>query len=119
MSFATILGWALAPIGLYGMLKAGKKSRWGWAFSIFTQCLWLVFALMTHQWYFLPGTVGYGAVYTRNFLAWSKDEKESDDGSDRGTAGAGVGSGSHDSVGNATGHVGPHVCACGAPVRGI
>lgn len=118
MSFATILGWALAPIGLYGMLKAGKKSRWGWAFSLFTQCLWLVFAIITRQWYFLPGTLGYGAVYVRNFLAWGKDEKESDDGSDRGNAGAGVGNGAG-AVGCSTDHAGPHSCACGAPVLGV
>src|SRR5258708_38244539 len=42
--------YALAPFGLVGMLLAGRRSRWGWMLSIFTQVLWLAYAIDTKQW---------------------------------------------------------------------
>lgn len=68
--------YALAPFGLIGMLLAGRRSRWGWLLSIFTQVLWLAYAVDTKQWGFIPGSLAYAAVYFKNFLAWSKGSKE-------------------------------------------
>jgi hypothetical protein len=65
--------WGLAPFGLIGMFMTGKKNRWGWLLSIFTQILWITYAICTQQWGFIPGSLAYGFVYAKNFIAWSKE----------------------------------------------
>jgi hypothetical protein len=67
-----VWSYILAPFGLAGMLMAGKRNRWGWMLSIFTQVLWLWYAVDTKQWGFIPGSAAYGAVYLKNFMGWSK-----------------------------------------------
>jgi hypothetical protein len=62
----------LAPFGLVGMFMAGRKSKNGWLLSIFTQVLWLAYAVQTKQWGFIPGSLAYGAVYMKNYINWSK-----------------------------------------------
>lgn len=64
--------YVLAPFGLAGMIMAGRKNRWGWMLSIFTQVLWVTYALNTAQYGFIIGSVSYGAVYLKNFLGWGK-----------------------------------------------
>lgn len=67
--------WILAPFGLLGMVLTGRKNRKGWALSIFTQILWLGYAVQTQQWGFMPGSAAYGGVYVKNFLLWKKIEE--------------------------------------------
>jgi len=64
--------YALAPFGLIGMFMASRRNKWGWLLSICTQVLWLVYAVDTKQWGFIPGSLAYGVVYLKNFLNWNK-----------------------------------------------
>ena len=70
--------YVLAPFGLAGMILAGRKNRWGWMLSIFTQILWVTYALDTAQYGFILGSVAYGAVYLKNFLGWGKKPNMAD-----------------------------------------
>lgn len=65
----------LAPFGLMGMWVAGKRKRNGWLLSMFTQALWLMYAVTTEQFGFIPGTLGYLGVYIRNYRNWGKPPK--------------------------------------------
>lgn len=62
----------LAPFGLLGMYVTGRKLAWGWALSSCTQLLWLTYAIDTHQWGFIPGTLGYLIIYIKNYRAWRR-----------------------------------------------
>lgn len=70
--------YALAPFGLLGMWMAGRKNNWGWILSIFTQTLWLAYAVDTQQWGFIPGSLAYAFVYARNFHRWRCDAHHED-----------------------------------------
>jgi len=62
----------LAPLGLAGMWMAGKKRRSGWLLSLFTQALWLAYAIQTKQYGFIVGTLSYAFVYVKNYMSWGK-----------------------------------------------
>lgn len=66
----------LTPLGLFGMYMSGRKNRWGWAFGLFTQAAWIAYAVQTKQWFFIIGSLGYAAIYLKNFLQWGRAEKK-------------------------------------------
>lgn len=67
----------LAFIGILGIYLAGKNNKWGWALGIFAQVLWMVFAVVTHQYGFILSAIAYGWVYSLNFYKWAtKENKE-------------------------------------------
>lgn len=68
--------WLLTAVGVTGLYVAGRKSRWGWAIGLGAQGLWVAYALATKQYGFLASSLAYGAVYTRNLVAWSRQRKE-------------------------------------------
>ena len=65
--------WLLAAVGLCGLYVAGSGKSWGWLIGLVAQALWIAYALATGQYGFLVTSVGYGAVYLRNFLAWRRE----------------------------------------------
>lgn len=64
----------LTSVGLLGLWMAGRKYSGGWAVGIGAQALWAAYAIATGQWGFLVSAGLYGFVYTRNFVAWRRDE---------------------------------------------
>lgn len=61
-------------VGVFGLYLAGKKNQYGWAIGIFAQTLWIVYAITSDQFGFLVSAFAYGWVYTKNFLAWRKEQ---------------------------------------------
>jgi hypothetical protein len=60
----------LAAVGIFGLYLAGKKIWWSWGVGIAAQVLWIAYAIATEQWGFIVAALGYGWVYTKNYLAW-------------------------------------------------
>jgi hypothetical protein len=76
-ALAPYWSYILAPFGLAGMWIAGRN-HWGWLLSIFTQILWLTYAVATKQYGFMIGSTAYLFVYLRNFFIGKTKSKESD-----------------------------------------
>jgi hypothetical protein len=73
-----IWSFILATVGILGLVLAGKKMSVGWAVGLAAQVLWIVFALVTHQWGFIISALAYGFVYARNwYLWWIEEQMES------------------------------------------
>lgn len=74
--------WGLMAIGVLGLYFAGKAQKRGWMIGLFAQILWIVYAIVSHQWGFIVSAVVYGSMYARNYWLWrqpvriitSKDE---------------------------------------------
>jgi len=56
---------ALATIGVTGLLIAATRPRIGWWFNIAAQAAWVAYAVATRQWGFLLTAVAYAAAYVR------------------------------------------------------
>jgi hypothetical protein len=67
---------ALAAVGVFGLLLAGRKNRMGWAVGFFAQILWAAYATVTHQYGFYISAGAYAWVYLKNFLAWKQEKGE-------------------------------------------
>lgn len=70
-----VWSFVLAAIGILGLYLAGSKNLWGWAVSFSAQLLWLIFAIVTHQYGFILSAFAYGYVYARNYALWRKEER--------------------------------------------
>lgn len=68
----------LAAVGILGLVLAGRKLSIGWAVGLLAQVLWIVFALVTHQWGFIISALAYGFVYARNWYLWWIEEQMED-----------------------------------------
>ena len=55
-------------IGLFLVYRA-PQSVWGPVVGVSVQSLWIAYAVVTHQWWFILSAVGYGAV---NVYGWRK-----------------------------------------------
>lgn len=60
----------LSVIGIIGLLLTGSKLKIGWVIGFLAQCLWLAYALVSHQWGFIFSALAYGFVYARNWWKW-------------------------------------------------
>lgn len=68
----------LAAVGILGLIMAGRKMSAGWLVGLLAQVLWIIYALVTHQWGFLISALVYGTVYARNwYLWWIEEQMES------------------------------------------
>lgn len=65
----------LTPPGLIGMWLVGRKMTSGWIMSLVTQALWLVYAVITRQWGFVPAVAGYSFVYQKNLRSWIRADR--------------------------------------------
>jgi hypothetical protein len=72
-----IWSFVLAAIGILGLFLVTKKNYWGFAIGVFTQALWVCYAIVTHQYGFLITAVAYGFVYAKGFISW-RTEVESE-----------------------------------------
>jgi len=66
-----IASWFLSAIGALGVYITAK-SRWGWAIGFLYQILWIVYAVMTHQYGFIWVCVMYAGLYAKNFYQGGK-----------------------------------------------
>lgn len=66
----------LSALGVLGMYLAGKKLKSGWAVGIFAQVVWIVYAIATGQWGFIPASIAYGYVYIKNWCTWRTEERK-------------------------------------------
>lgn len=55
--------YALAAIGVTGLLVARRRPRVGWWFNIAAQAAWVAYAIATRQWGFLLTAGAYTAAY--------------------------------------------------------
>lgn len=64
----------LSLFGVVGLYLAGRKLKSGWAVGLVAQVVWIVYAVATEQWGFIPASIAYGYVYARNWWAWRREE---------------------------------------------
>lgn len=64
--------WILATIGVSGMFMVGQKTVKGWLVLFSNECLWIFYALRTHQYGFIIMALAYMIVYIRSYLEWNK-----------------------------------------------
>jgi hypothetical protein len=65
--------WILACVGVTGIYFVGRKTIWGWLVLLFNECLWLTYAIQTHQYGFIFASLAYSVTYARSYLHWKKD----------------------------------------------
>jgi hypothetical protein len=57
--------YALAVVGVTGLLIAARRPRVGWWFNIAAQAAWVAYAVASRQWGFLLTAVAYAVAYAR------------------------------------------------------
>lgn len=70
MTLEAVLPWATTIGGAAVMYLAGHRQtrRLAWCVGLANQVPWLAFAVVTHSWGFIPGSLLYGAVYARHLI---------------------------------------------------
>jgi hypothetical protein len=70
MTWRTLLPWATTAGGATVMYLAARARtrRLAWILGICNQIPWVLYAITTRAWGFLPGSALYGAVYFRNLF---------------------------------------------------
>ena len=68
----------LSIISLVTLWLIGNKNKAGFVLGLLNQVLWIWYALMLKQYGLLVGVIAYAAIYIRNLIKWSKDEKDGD-----------------------------------------
>lgn len=64
--------WLLAFVGVTGIYFVGRKTIWGWFVLLFNECLWFIYAIITHQYGFIFASLAYAVTYIRSYLHWRK-----------------------------------------------
>ena len=67
-----VWGWAFTVLGVTGTYLAGSRHWYGWGLCLFTQAVWMAYAIITEQWGFIPGVIFYTFVYARNVVKWTR-----------------------------------------------
>lgn len=62
--------WVLAIVGGFGVFQIGSKKIYGWGILFLNECLWVIYAISTHQYGFIFAAVIYIAAYIRNYMKW-------------------------------------------------
>jgi hypothetical protein len=57
--------YALAAIGVAGLLIAANRPKVGWWLNIAAQAVWITYAVVTRQWGFLASALAYAVAYVR------------------------------------------------------
>lgn len=68
--------WVLAVIGVTGIFFVGRKTIWGWFVLLFNECLWMFYAITTHQYGFIFASLAYAATYIKSYRHWKELESE-------------------------------------------
>lgn len=66
---------ALTAVGVTSTFLTLKKSISGPLLGIFSQFLWLTYAIVTKQWGFLGSVAIYGPLNAWGFMTWFKEKK--------------------------------------------
>jgi hypothetical protein len=66
--------WVLAICGITGTFIVGGKNKAGWIVLFFNETLWIIYAVKTHQYGFILGSLAYMAVYVKSHRRWTKEE---------------------------------------------
>lgn len=59
--------WLLGGVGLSGLWLIGNRQWVGWLVCTLNEGLWILYAIITHQWGFIPAAIAYGVVNLRNW----------------------------------------------------
>jgi hypothetical protein len=62
--------WVLSTIPLFAFWQVGNRRRWAFLVMASGEIVWIVWAMLTRQWGFIPGSVVFGAVAIRNWSHW-------------------------------------------------
>lgn len=62
---AALWSYALAAVGITGLLIAANRPKVGWWFNIAAQTIWVSYAFATRQWGFLASALAYAVAYIR------------------------------------------------------
>lgn len=65
-----IWSWIAAAVSIAGLWISGLNPRWGWAFGIATQAVWVTYGLATDQPGLLLLSAAFVGIYTRNLWRW-------------------------------------------------
>ena len=65
--------WILDAGGLTCTYFVGKRRWWGWALWQAVNVTWIVYAVSTRQWGFLPGCSVYAVLNHRNMTSWLRE----------------------------------------------
>lgn len=63
--------------GVSGMFFTAR-AWWGWAMSLGSQVLWIIYSVSTRQWGFLVSVAAFSTAYTRNMIIAYKKEHNGD-----------------------------------------
>jgi hypothetical protein len=63
----------LSVIGVYGAYQTGEKKLTGWLLSILYQVLWILYATLTGQYFFILVCLVYVWVYAKAYKSWRED----------------------------------------------
>ena len=63
-------------VGLIPLWLMAKRNRLGWIVGMVSMGLWFVYALVTKQYGFIPGSIVYTVIYIRGFVMWKHYDEE-------------------------------------------
>ena len=66
----------LAGLGVLSIYLTGKKLKSGWLVGLANSGLWILYGLLTQQYGFLVSAIVFIYVQYKNYVAWSKEERE-------------------------------------------
>jgi len=64
--------WVLSVIGLTAVFFIGQRKWWAWGIAFTNECLWIAYALVTRQYGFILGAVGYASLNLHNGRKWRR-----------------------------------------------
>jgi hypothetical protein len=67
--------WVLATGNVGSAYLSGKRNKWGWALLVFTQLLFVAYAIITGQYGFLLQNVVMATIGVVNYVKWMREDK--------------------------------------------
>lgn len=62
--------WLLMFVGVTGLYFSGKQKWWGWLIGLFSEILWIIYAIVTEQYGFIIFALVYAIVFAKNAYTW-------------------------------------------------
>lgn len=72
MSIETTFEVVISILTIAAFYIAGEKNKWGWAIGFLAEICWVVWIVYTQSWGLLLQSAFLMAIFTRNFIKWSK-----------------------------------------------
>ena len=73
-----IWSYLLDGFGLIGLYFTAKAKKIGFLFGVFSMFLWLIYAISTKQYGFIPGCAIYSIIYIKGYKTWTRLEQGGD-----------------------------------------